>query len=88
MDDVDEAVITEADWWVGLHDGAARWRTSRTVQWCANQRLPSDHATRCDAGPAVPAIEPGSRYFDTGELVEPPWRTLHLCLRCASRIWA
>ena len=39
-------------------------------------------------GTPVPAIEPGSRYFDTGELVEPPWRTLHLCPRCASRIWA
>ena len=85
---MDDPVLTEADWWKVLHDSAARWRTSRTVQWCANQRLSADQPGRCPAGPAVPAIEPGDRYFDTAELAEPPHRTLHLCQACAVRAWS
>ena len=82
---VDGATMSEADWWSALHGASARWRQSRTLQWCANQRLGGADPAHCEAGPAVQAIEPGDAYFDTGEVVEPPWRTLHLCARCANR---
>lgn len=76
--------VTAEDFWRLIHGEQARWRTSRTLQWCANQRLAFDSPQRCPAGPAVHAIEPGHSYFDTGETVG-QWRTLHLCSICARR---
>jgi hypothetical protein len=87
MGAVDELVMTEADWWSVLHDSDARWRTSRTTQWCANQRLPGDEPSRCGSGGGVAAIEPGDIYFDTGEALNGSARTLHLCAPCAQRRW-
>lgn len=85
---VDELEMTEADWWSVLHDSDARWRTSRTTQWCANQRLPGDEPSRCAHDASEPAIEPGDAYFDTGEHLETSTRaTLHLCAPCAERRW-
>ena len=82
--------MTEADWWSALHDSDARWRTSHTTQWCANQFLPVDEPSRCEAGPGTPVIEPGDGYFDTAEpieLADGSRRTLHLCMTCAQRRW-
>ena len=63
---VDDLVMTEADWWSALHDSDARWRTAHTIQWCANQRLPSGEPSRCESGAGVPAIEPGDAVLRHG----------------------
>jgi hypothetical protein len=80
----DPAASTVEDFWRLLHGEQARWRTSHTLQWCANRGFPFDSPHRCPAGSGVRVIEPGDRYFDTGEAVG-QWRTLHLCAACARR---
>jgi hypothetical protein len=76
-------MTTVAEWWSAEHEGAARWRRARVAQRCGNQRF--DNERCCPAGSDGNAIEPGDRYFDTAELIDPPWRTLHLCAACSGR---
>jgi hypothetical protein len=77
------AEFSTAEWWTLLHPSQARWRTSSTLQWCANQRVAGGDPDRCRAGSGVHAIVPGDRYFDTGEAAGPV--TLRLCADCARR---
>jgi hypothetical protein len=42
--------FSTADWLLLLQPATARWRTSATLQWCANQRPPAADAERCPVG--------------------------------------
>lgn len=64
--------MTVEDYWRDLHGDACRWRTARKAHICGHRPDP------------VHAIEPGERYLDTGELIDPPWRTWKVCERHAT----
>lgn len=77
--DRDEMVVTAADFWLARFPGRARWALASKATMCAYQGL-----GLCTAGSALPAVEPGEPYLDTGDVIRTPAIVpICLCESCA-----
>lgn len=59
---------------------SGKWRTARKPHACNG--LGHSYPSTCQSGGKILA---GEEYFDTMELVDPPWGTLKMCKICAGR---